>query len=126
MPVADTERGKKTPGKTVAARKPFPGRTTPNSPQKRLRADRRFCESGTYGTRARVGQNPTVTNKLTGTLSYTAAGELGKAEPSACLVGSVISYDYNTNTVRQGDGPGNVPGQGGPPAVAVGEFERKK
>jgi len=63
--------------------------------------------------------NPTVTNNLVGTLSsYSTTGKFGQvqAQPSAYLEGTVTSYDYGTKTVRPGDGPGNVSGEGyGPP-----------
>ena len=63
--------------------------------------------------------NPTVQNNLVGTLSsYSTTGKFGQvnAQPSAYLEGTVTSYDFGTTTVRQGDGPGNVSGEGyGPP-----------
>jgi hypothetical protein len=61
-------------------------------------------------------QNPTVHNKLVGTLSYGGTGKLGEVQlqPSAYLDGNVTSYD-NNNNVRPG-GPGHVYGEGyGPP-----------
>jgi len=69
-------------------------------------------------------QNPTVHNKLVGTLSYSSSGKLCQEQPSAYLVGTVTSYDFGTTNVRPG-GPGNVSGEGGPPPVVIGKFEQK-
>lgn len=72
--------------------------------------------------------NPTVQNNLVGTLSsYSTTGKFGQVQgqPSAFLEGTVTSFEFGTTTVRPGDGPGNVSGEGygpaPPPPSAIGE-----